>query len=561
MPAPRGDVDGAHATLVDLISRLDREQGVLEDAWNLSWRIDNLRMELGQLHMRAGDVQKALEAWADPVGRRYTEEQAYTYSFYNNPYRAVQNQYSNLDRFGLYKEFLDQKRRAVWFENGNPEYDQPRIFEARYRLGDVDGALEEAWASVADPARGLALASGNRNVIYSRQEGRVDQRWPVLFRLYDEADRVDDLLARAAALVESLPNQPELKQLQRYLLERAERWDELAPLLGEELEKVPDDADANLAWAGVLAELGRDDEALVAYEKTLASFRKTLPVKQDDIVSYSSASTGPATIRFNWSGGGSALIYGTGYFSSSSNALDFQPRVTAIRRSLMALYAKVGRDEDARKLEEQELSLSPLRYGDEAAVASLLADTYAQHELFADAERMYTRALELDEKRGQRVCAAMVALGRRAGDEAKMHEWAGRLVGLLDEALDERPHNASTLIQRAEVLARDLAQYDRAREDLERALEHDPEQPSGHRALGWLELETGDPAAALASFREALHLHRVSGSWSIDADLYFGLGFALAEAEGVDAASPTLRRALALAGEDRSAEKARSLLP
>ena len=130
---------------------------------------------------------------------------------------------------------------------------------------------------------------------------------------------------------------------------------------------------------------------------------------------------------------------------------------------------------------------------------------------------------------------------------------------MLDRAVLDAPYDPGPLVERAQLHLFDLDDPAAARADCDRALALDRFHEKALVTRAWVELESGAPEDAVASFAEAERLVFALGLGA-ESDLWYGLGLARAAA-GEDGALRPLRRALAMAPKHHAAGRAREALP
>jgi tetratricopeptide (TPR) repeat protein len=218
---------------------------------------------------------------------------------------------------------------------------------------------------------------------------------------------------------------------------------------------------------------------------------------------------------------------------------------TGVRRELMALYAKLGRREEARELEDVERSMALLRTWYAERVPLDLARAYGELGLLEDAERLALEAVEADpEGLTVSACSALCSLAREHGDEARRRAWAARWAAHLDGRVADEPYDVGHRLARARVRLEELGDLEGAREDVEQVLAWDPEAAEARRLAAWIALESGDAQGALEGFRAAEPLAWATGRNGPGERGEVGLALARAAVEGSAAAREALQRAL-----------------
>lgn len=555
--------EDAERTILALVAILDREQVLEAEYWPAQNTIQRLQQSLGELHLLDGDREGALDAWRREIGRRNRQVNAHTYSYSNSPLAHLDARNRWLEAHGFHREYLDGMGLYARFQNWNQEYYEARTFTARYRAGDRERALEDAWDAVAEPGRGLVVDAGSDGTVwYSSSGEQVDSRWQTLGSLWREAGRFDELVGRVRAELEISPEDEVMQELLLHLLAADERWEEVAEIHRAALAEDPDDRAREDALSVALIELGRYEEALPLVERVYRARISEIPDAGGRMMSSERGSRRgtPGKVRFQWSGGSTSTSQRSYYYyGSGAVQLEVSGEETAARRRLMTLYARLGAADRARELEGVELAMAMMKSWGAEGVPLELARAYADAGLLDDAERLALMAIEQSDELVDAACQAMVQDSRENDDAERQRSWALRWHDHLTEQIAEDPHAAAPLQQRAWLRLEELDDPEGAAEDVAALLARDPRDAAALRMRGWLELERGESGKAVGSFRESERLSLALGM-HVGADLHYGLGFALAAVEGPETARPVLRRALAADGDGRHAPRAEELL-
>jgi tetratricopeptide (TPR) repeat protein len=220
---------------------------------------------------------------------------------------------------------------------------------------------------------------------------------------------------------------------------------------------------------------------------------------------------------------------------------------------LLPLARRMGRLHELAPALERGFELSreqPQRF---LSIAALRADLAQSAGRFAEAESVLRQALAAsrdgDNRRKERL---LVELGRvlsRQGKSAEARELFTRMLDV-SERRGRRGLAAECRYLLANIAFHDF-RLDEARELHERALAERREQkiagvPASLTALGSVALAQGDPTRSLAWFEEAQKLLAAEGSDGEEAFALIGAGRALTRLGDVAGAAPALRRALAL---------------
>ncbi len=197
-----------------------------------------------------------------------------------------------------------------------------------------------------------------------------------------------------------------------------------------------------------------------------------------------------------------------------------------VRMNIALAYYKKG---DFQHANEQLTELYRTRPSDLRA-AILLGDTDVKLSRFGDAVRILSPLeganstnLDLEYVLG----AAMIGAGRRRDGAARIEK-----VASLTQRADAFELAGSTLLE--------LNEYERARHDLEAALQIDPHLTGIYTRVGTARDKTGDTQGAAAAFRQALQIDPND----FEANVY--LGAVLVKSRNLQEAKPYLERALRL---------------
>lgn len=546
----------ARATLLALIDELDREQGIQSDAWRLTNEINGHRRQLGVLDFLQGDWEAGRERWKTPVGTRYRQVQTYDYSYYNSP---IDNSLSSWSRLhGLFEDYIQGSRMQAWFDPWSAGWNRESFWEARFRMGDREQALEGLWNEIAKPGGGLVSQSGSSYRFYSFGGAQnVNSQWRMLVKLWEEDGRLDDLVARIDGRLEVNPDDTTMEGLRGYIRRIQEDWDPLLAAAEIDLEEKPEDKTLLKNLAETYIELERYGEAVPHLERLIRLERGNVQANSGWVYRSRRATAASAKrLLFGWGGGSSMSSFGTTYYATSSGGTG--QREGQLRRQLMAAYRKLGRTEEADRLEAAELALAPYEYQSLASRCLTLAQSYSAVESTADVERLCARAAELDPDSGPRAWRIASNYFARIEDQARRAEYALLVTPELDEAVEKGPFDPGPLVTRAKWKLDSIGDADGARSDALAALALDPLAVAPRRVLGRALLELDRGPEALEVLLEAERLCLALGEPQ-NSDLHFGLGRALMPTEP-ERAARYLRRGLAASRTHEDAEIARTLL-
>jgi len=242
-------------------------------------------------------------------------------------------------------------------------------------------------------------------------------------------------------------------------------------------------------------------------------------------------------------------------------------KTAPMMHALGLLYQKVGRYNDARDTYLEAVAID----SSYAPALRDLGDLFLRAKQYDRAARVYLRyvLIERDDvdallhlaeactnigRYGQAVEAAKTALEldpsrtdvkfalARAGIHSRQAGTRAEAAGVYAALPDSVPWTAEdhVLLATYYIQAKD---YARAQENLDRALEMDPNRGDAHFQQGVLDLSAGRPAAAATHLQEAIRLDPKNPL------PYLNLGIALIQEQKVGAAIGPLRRALALRGD------------
>jgi tetratricopeptide (TPR) repeat protein len=224
----------------------------------------------------------------------------------------------------------------------------------------------------------------------------------------------------------------------------------------------------------------------------------------------------------------------------------------------MALYAKVGRTEEARKLEQEALNLAPPSR--DVYIYLDLISKYMAVEAVADAERLGEQALRVDpDKLTDGVLEKLTAFYRKIKDETKRREVVEKRLKRLEEPIAKALYAAGPFVSRAWLRLREADDVAGAAADAERARALSLPGQEPHTLLGWVYLRKGELAAAIASFKEADRLAAWSGV-ETDKEILYGLGLALVASGEVEEGRALVRRALVVDPDHPAAEEAKEVV-
>ena len=553
-----GQHDDASATAVRLIERLDREQGVSIGDWQLTNEVDELRHELAKLRFLQGDWEGGLEEWRTPR-ERFRPTQTYYYSYYNSPLQLVYGYVGYLKQHGLYDKYIELKRLNGWFDPWSSSWDRQDVVEARYRSGQTELATEQAWDLVAKPGQSLVSFGYNRWFWFDPfSTNNVSADWRTLVALWREEGRYDELKTRVAERLERHPGDPTMEGLTRYFMTIDEDWEPLVAVAEKGLEDAPYDKKLLNDLATRYIDAERFANAVPLIER-LARLSRSNTSGYSRRVYYSSNSkkTNVAgRIRFGWGGTSTGNSFSSWSSFSSSSGSEEQGH----RRSLMALYAKLGDTDRARELETIEMELAEYDRRTPAARARELAAAYGKLDLDEDVVRLYGLGLESDDEDDQNYSlSALMAYFERRENVEKTHEYAALLLTHLDRAVEDGPYTAYPLTRRGSVQLRQLGDPAAAAADAQAALTLNPFDSSAIQLAGFAALAAGDPQTALERFEEGQRLSFALGLHQ-SANLFYGLGLSMADVRPGEEAQAHLRRALALDPDHRHHQRAEDLL-
>lgn len=555
--------DEAQATIETLLGILDREQAVQAGNWGLRSELSELRHAIGILYFLRGDWSTGLEEWKKPRGQRYEEIQSYMYSYYNSPIQT-QDTYKMLAH-GLFDEYISARRMDAWFDPWSSQWNREQTVEARFRKGERAAALEDLWNIVAEPGRSLISGGVNNFFIFSAfDDSRVNSEWRVLVRLWQEEGRLEELVARVDTRLKARPDDGTMKGLRSYMRRIQEDWEPLLLLAEEALADKPDDKTMLGKLANTYVELERYADAVPHYERLIRLARGKVQANSNWIYRSSSRSSkGNANrISFTWgagtSGSGMFGMFGTTIYSSGMMVSNASTEESGLRRTLMALYRKLGRDDEAQAMEQAELDLAEFETRTPASRRLELANAYAKVEATEHVVRLCEQAAELDPDNAVAAWRILSTYWKKLGKHEQARASALKLGESVEKSLRKDPFGLSARLRRGEWRLTQISEPEGAREDALAALKQDPYSTSARVLLGRALLTLGRPADALRELRRAEGLGFALGIRA-STDLHYGLGLALHDTDP-GAAAPYLRRALAASPKHQDAEIAAALL-
>lgn len=556
-------VDDALTLIEELLPELDRERDV--PGATGSGLIAGLRRQRAELHLRRGDVDAAYAAWDDDLGRMYERPDQWTYRVGASSAGDWGSALWELRSHELWDAYL-----ARWSARGElPDRDSGGYWEALFRSGRVDEALDGLFLLLHDPAAAL-FDPGQRATFFSdpARFAGSDEPEALIVRYAEEAGRLDELVARVNGALAAHPGQRQLEMVQTLLAAVAGRNEGREETLRAELADLPFDALLLLDLARVLRADGRVDEALPLLERAAAlaagdAFEGALDWTDDPRFQVDDG----AALRFRFARASNAYFGGVLRTLYGGDTSAWRGPRARIRRERILVLHLCGRAADARALEDEEWAVRAAEgWAGRRLPDAELAPLFAEAGLPEEAERVRLHELaELDdaeerERREMSVWDELARMFRGAGDEARAAGYVTLLAARHDALVDAEPEAGYRRLNRAQfrlALQDDAAG---ARADLEALLAQRAEEggaPGVLEADLWRRL--GDPERALEIYAET-NQRTPWRRYARGTDVLYGLGHSLAAVGRLDEARPLLRYCLARDPRDPRADEARAAL-
>lgn len=530
--------------LIELLECESRGEGAAADI------ASSIHDALAQLHLREGNLDKAVATWTAPNFQRLRRVEPWTYSFYNWPH--VSSYAGRLLSRRLYKEAL-AAFGVNSMRNRNTDWLAPQYAAALYGAGETERAWNLLWRAVVDP---IALGGDGSEASFGYgfspygPYGADSSAEGVLLRIAAETGTLVKLEERLSNLRTLRPDNRRLLAFWKTLLARQERYGELLALVRSDLDKAPNDDNLLRELVTLLRKLGRFEEAIPIAEARFVRQRAT--VGEQTYTAIRSSSGRGSGIRFGWAGGSGSRGSST-FWSSTSNWMgDF-----SVACELMALYAKVGRAADAARIETEIRNLA-VTYSHRTP-ALLMGQWYSDLDLPADAERLYDEAVHADPKLEGMVMQRLFDLARRLQLPDLQARAAARALASIDERARRNPHDPNLPLERGRLLLENGGPFAEVASIAEGVLERSPDRSDALLLLAWARLRQGDATAARDLFQRADHEFALLGR-EFEPSTCYGLGLTLAKLGERDEARRWLRRALFLEPQSPNAAEAKSLV-
>ena len=263
----------------------------------------------------------------------------------------------------------------------------------------------------------------------------------LLLRIYTEENRLPELEAKIVKLREAYPESQSLKSMWQTYLRQQKRYDDLLAWTRKDLEKTPEADNLERQMLGLLREKKNWQESLVYAEKRATRQRASTGGNNRTVYrSTPGASTG--SVRFSWSGGSTRGGYSSSASYTSSSGMSDDLSVTG---ELMALYAKAGKRDDAKRLENEIVNLGLTTWYRD--IHMQIAGWYAGVELADEMERALALAVAANPDIALQAAAQRVAYYRKAKDATKLAAAADQQIALLEKKIGEQPYDTNLLVQ------------------------------------------------------------------------------------------------------------------
>jgi tetratricopeptide (TPR) repeat protein len=283
----------------------------------------------------------------------------------------------------------DKRAAGQWLEwarglVGDGNADDPVQTDPFARLwasgkGDVELAAAALCGEGTDGERALAVLTGARAKASGDLAGTLDH---ALFAAYRHADRGQEALDAVERLEKAYPASPTARRLVYGVLGELERYDALVGRAKRARADRPDDATAFRALVQGEIELGHAGEAYKVGEALIASGKAEAEDYNNQ--AWLSLFTGSVTDK------------DLGY---ALRAVQAEPRDAARLNTLSAVYAELGRAEDARETLQK---LLPLQKDEEPQPADwyVVGRLAERLGLAEDAKTAYARVPRPEKRRG-----------------------------------------------------------------------------------------------------------------------------------------------------------------
>ncbi len=537
-----------------LLPLLDRDRALLSRSNEVSRQVETLRQTRIQLLLQEGRIEEARAASADRLGRRYEDLDVDGFDSFHPPTRDMETYARTCRTEGLWDEALRTEQEIARLQGReNPQ----SVAHAFLRKGEVDRAEAILWAALEPPASGLfGQSPSDAYQMSAFGYSGFDAADPTrtLLEIAREKGSVDAFLQELERFVAAHPEEEALVHGYESALQESGRWESLLAFVEKQFQPEDRGPEELAALALVHERLGHWEQAIQFLEQ------------QDRLVRaahwsgeggwHANVSSGaPTAMRFTWGAQGSRPMSS---YSTSRSMSQWYPNGGQDRQvQLIALHAKIGHSERAAELEREYFARLDPEEQDPAWPWRELAMAHSKLELWKEAEEYLRRGLAAvdPEDRASLHEALTLSCMRRGdaeGQRAALADW----IALLDERSLQAPFDAAILVQRAHARSRFGEDGAAARADLERALALQPGIEEYSSQVAWIHLELGEAEQALAIFRRMdNHPYHEEGP-----DTDYGLGLAEAQIEGIEAARPRLRRALAEDPDHPAAARVRALL-
>lgn len=475
---------------IDVLRHLEDWDGVVVEYQRLLEEHPNeleLYLELGQTFAASGRLEQAARQWQETLEQRLDDPSlcvrlAGLYALYGQQDEAVElyeraielepaelRHYADLALFLVGLERADDARAIVERAESASVEDPARLSEVVglwRQLGDLDrarGALEQALVLAPEDAHllyrlaDLQLAAQDvevaietlHDVLRRTEEGNLRRTATErLVRLFSQAERTDELVAREQAAIEADPTDPVPHVILGRMMVLLRRPDDAEKHYLKLLELEPDREDSRVALAK-LAEDRADFAGALAHYEALMEERPQARRRWLDRV---------ASIHL-------ARYDQDKAFECYEEILAGAPNNPAAFREVATHYQRLGMIDEAADCLKQVVRLEP----DDHRTRLRLAELYRTLGELHSAEREVQTALGADEVHvvddARTMYYELLSSAGRVTDEVKA----------LRKRVEDNPYDLEAPLTLVDIYVREL-EYELALEVLERLLGYQPDQ-------------------------------------------------------------------------------------